>query len=111
MSRRRSLTREEYYAEIHACAGLVDNEVRVRGKNKAAFLRKTADSHPWVLDLGMNPEVLQISANDSAYFSVFGPMLALSYADAMYKMTLLAFEADIAEALAALEEGTLCRQA
>jgi hypothetical protein len=102
------LSKEQYYAEIRACAGLVDNEVRVRKKNRTAFLRHTADSHPWVLDLGMNLEVLRITANDSAYFSVYGPMLALNFADAMYKMTLLAFEADIAEALAELEGETLC---
>lgn len=105
------LTKEEYYNEIQVCAIHVDIEVRVRHKNRAAYLRKTADSHPWVLDLGMNLEVLRITANDSAYFSVYGPMLSLNFADAMYKMTLLAFEADIAEALAELEGGTLCSQA
>lgn len=98
------LTREQYYDEVRACADLVDNEVRVRKKNRTAYLRHTADSHPWVLDLGVNLEVLRITANDGAYFAEYGPMLALSFADAMYKMTLLAFQADIAEALAALEE-------
>ena len=103
------LSREEYYGEVHACAGHIDNEVRVRNKDKATYLRKIVDAHPWVLDLGRNLEMLHITGNDSAYFSEYGPMLALSFADAIYKMTLAAFQADIREALAAIEGGTLCR--
>lgn len=94
------LSREEYRDEVQACAE------RIQRKDRASCVRQCAELHPWVLDLGMNLEVLRITTHDNAYFSEYGPMLALSFADAVYKMAFAAFHADVAEALASLEAGT-----
>jgi hypothetical protein len=105
------LTPESYRDEIQAVAAWIDVEVRVHKRDRETYLRKTCEAHPWVIDLGINLEVLRITRNDHAYFTTYGPMLALSFADAVYKMAWAAFQADVSEAMYDIERtrGTLCK--
>lgn len=97
------ISQSEYYAEVCAVAQAVLTESRDESRDVQDVLFEAVDGHQWIIYTFYNLQVLTHSRNDAAYFDSFGPLDASGFSDAVQKMAYAAFEQDVQDAIAELQ--------
>lgn len=76
-----TITSIEYQTEISEIAESVVTESEGDQDLAMDLIHERLDGHSWIIYTYRNAQVLQHSSNDSAYFDIYGPLEATSYAD------------------------------
>lgn len=101
-----------YYDEVRACAENILNEYEIHEDDTKEDIREYCldraheyvDEHQWIVYRCYNPQILDYSDNNNAYFEDFGPLTADSAQEAITQMAFAAFHRDILECLEELIE-------
>ena len=99
------ITSQVYWAEVQSCAREILKQAQDTGAEIHDLLHETVDSHHYIIYTYANLQVLVHSKNDNAYFDETGDSLNTSdFSSTVQTLAFYVFQADIAEAIAEMQQ-------